>query len=63
MNIENTEKTFFKGKQPWSKIKDAVLKSYLPPYLKKIATLDRQIILIDAFAGPDRFEKKRKMVK
>jgi len=56
MNRENTEESFFKGKRPWSKIKDAVLKSYLPPYLKKVAKLRRPIILIDAFAGPGIFE-------
>jgi len=52
----STEDTFFKGKRPWSKIKDAVLKDYLPPYLKKVNKLGQRIILIDAFAGPGIFE-------
>ena len=55
----STEDTFFKGKCPWSKIKDAVLKDYLPPYLRKVAKLGRRIILIDAFAGPGIFESEK----
>ena len=51
-----TEATFFKGKRPWSKIKDRVLDQYLPRYVAKVATLQHPIILIDAFAGPGRFE-------
>jgi len=53
------EEDFFKGKRPWSKIKDAVLRGYLPPYLAKVAKLGHQIILIDAFAGPGIFEKEK----
>jgi three-Cys-motif partner protein len=48
---------FFQAKRPWSiRIKDRILASYLKPYLPKIARLGEQIILIDAFAGPGRFE-------
>jgi len=54
-----TEDEFFRGKRPWSKIKDAVLRDYLPPYLGKVAKLGQQIILIDAFAGPGIFEKEK----
>lgn len=54
-----TEDEFFIGKRPWSKIKDAVLRDYLPPYLGKVAKLGQQIILIDAFAGPGIFEKEK----
>jgi spore photoproduct lyase len=54
-----TESTFFKGKRPWSKIKDAVLKDYLPPYLQKVAKLGHRIILVDAFAGPGIFEDEQ----
>jgi len=50
------EESFFKGKRPWSKIKDQILGQYMPAYLAKVATLGRRIILIDAFAGPGRFE-------
>ncbi len=58
----NTENTFFEGKRPWSKIKDAVLRDYLPAYLSKVATLSqRRIILIDAFAGPGIFDNEEGM--
>jgi three-Cys-motif partner protein len=50
------ESSFFKGKRPWSKIKDRILGQYIPPYLSKVAKLGRRIILIDAFAGPGEFE-------
>lgn len=52
----STEKEFFKGKRPWSKIKDQILSKYMPPYLRKVAKLGKPIILIDAFAGPGKFE-------
>ncbi|MFH0797607.1 MAG: three-Cys-motif partner protein TcmP [Candidatus Omnitrophota bacterium] len=58
MALINTESTFFQGKRPWSKIKDSVLKDYLPPYLNKVAQLKQQIILVDAFAGPGIFENE-----
>ena len=50
------KRKFFKGKRPWSKIKDQILCQYMPPYLAKVAKLNRPIILIDAFAGPGKFE-------
>jgi three-Cys-motif partner protein len=51
-----SENNFFSGKRPWSRIKDQVLGNYMPPYLAKVAKLGRRIILVDAFAGPGRFE-------
>ncbi len=53
--LEDTEKSFFKGKRPWSRIKDRVLGSYLPPYLSKVVRLGRPILLVDCFAGPGKF--------
>ena len=53
---KSTEEEFFKGKRPWSKIKDQILQQYMPPYLSKVAKLQKPIILIDAFAGPGKFE-------
>ncbi len=53
---ESMEGGFFKGKRPWSKIKDRILGQYMPPYLAKVATIEKPIILIDAFAGPGKFE-------
>ena len=50
------EKTFFLGKRPWSKIKDQVLGSYMTPYLAKVSKLGRPILVVDAFAGPGKFE-------
>jgi len=58
MTSINTERTFFKGKRLWSKIKDSVLRDYLIPYLGKVARLGQRIILIDAFAGPGIFENE-----
>ncbi len=52
---ESMEAAFFKGKRPWSKIKDQILGQYMPPYLAKVARLGKPIILIDAFAGPAKF--------
>lgn len=48
--------SFFQGKRPWSKIKDRILGRYMPPYLSKIATLHKPILIIDAFAGPGKFD-------
>ncbi|MXZ73975.1 MAG: three-Cys-motif partner protein TcmP [Gemmatimonadetes bacterium] len=50
------ESTFFSGKRPWSKIKDQILSQYMPAYLSKVAKLGKPIILIDAFAGPAKFD-------
>lgn len=54
---QNTENSFFKGKRPWSRIKDKVLADYMAPYLAKVSKLGRPILLIDCFAGPGRFER------
>ena len=50
------EAEFFKGKRPWSKIKDKVIGDYLVPYLRKVSRLRRKIIIVDAFAGQGIFE-------
>lgn len=47
---------FFKGKRPWSVIKDNVLRDYMPAYLAKVGTLGRRILLVDGYAGPGIFE-------
>lgn len=57
MSISQSYKSdFFSGKRPWSLIKDEILKMYLPPYLKKVNTLNRGIIIVDGFAGPGIFD-------
>jgi three-Cys-motif partner protein len=50
------ESEFFKGKRPWSLIKDRILENYLTPYITKVAKLNKRIIFVDAFAGPGRFD-------
>ncbi len=56
MALKTTDSSFFSEKRSWSKIKDRVLGTYMVPYLSKVKTLQRPILLIDAFAGPGRFE-------
>lgn len=51
------EEDFFSSKRPWSGIKDAILGSYMSPYFAKLSRVpNRKILVIDAFAGPGRFE-------
>ena len=50
------DKSFFKSKRQWSKRKDTILECYLPPYLVKIATQKAPIFIVDAFAGPGKFD-------
>jgi three-Cys-motif partner protein len=54
--LSNETENFFEGKRPWSKVKDRILASYLTPYLSKVKNKGKEIILIDAFAGPGVFE-------
>jgi spore photoproduct lyase len=51
------EREFFKGKRPWSKIKDKVIGDYLVPYLNKVSKLPYKIVMVDAFAGRGIFEE------
>ncbi len=46
---------FFDEQKPWSRLKNRIVGSYMPPYLAKVARLRKRIILVDAFAGPGRF--------
>jgi three-Cys-motif partner protein len=47
---------FFRKKRRWSRYKDLILDYYLEPYLAKVATLGRPILIADCFAGPGRFD-------
>lgn len=47
---------FFAHKREWSKRKDQILGYYLTPYLPKIATQRRPILVVDGFAGPGEFD-------
>ena len=53
--MSRTDK-FFKKKQAWSKIKDAVLGTYLEPYLSKLSRFGAPIRIADCFAGKGRFD-------
>ena len=47
---------FFQSKKPWSPYKDMVLAYYLTPYLSKVCSLGKPVMVVDCFAGPGRFE-------
>ncbi len=47
---------FFQSKKPWSPYKDMILSYYLTPYLPKVCSLGKPVVVIDCFAGPGRFE-------
>lgn len=47
---------FFIAKRRWSVRKDDILGNYLAPYLSKVGTLKKPIVLIDGFAGKGRFD-------
>ncbi len=50
------DSSFFSAKRPWSERKDLFLKCYLKPYLWKVATQKKPILLVDGFAGPGQFD-------
>lgn len=54
-----TVKGFFEQKREWSRVKDRILSTYFPPYLQKLAILNRPLVLIDAFAGPGTFGSRK----
>ncbi len=51
-----SESDFFKGKRPWSRIKDKVIGNYLVPYLNKVSKLPYKIVMVDAFTGQGIYE-------
>ncbi len=50
------DESFFHSKHEWSRRKDLVLSEYLKPYLPKIASQKKPILIVDGFAGPGRFD-------
>ncbi len=48
--------SFFNKKREWSKRKDLILQYYLKPYIAKVSTLRRPILLVDGFAGPGEYD-------
>ena len=53
--MSEADEDFFAGKRSWSIIKDQVLGSYMSPYIAKVSSLGRPILLIDGYAGPGVF--------
>jgi three-Cys-motif partner protein len=49
-------KNFFKEKKHWSLIKDRILDYYLTPYIAKIITTGKPLIIFDCFAGKGKFD-------
>jgi len=49
-------KDFFSHKREWSKYKDMILGYYLTPYLPKVCSIGRPVIVVDCFAGAGRFD-------
>ena len=49
-------KNFFKSKKGWSRQKDGIFDCYLLPYIAKILTTHRPLVIIDCFAGKGRFD-------
>jgi len=47
---------FFQSKKPWSPYKDMILAYYLTPYLSKVCSLGKPVVVVDCFAGPGCFE-------
>ncbi len=56
MSGHKADSKFFANKRQWSKRKDVVLEYYLAPYLPKIFTQRKPVLIVDGFAGPGRFE-------
>jgi three-Cys-motif partner protein len=47
---------FFEKKRDWSKYKDFILGYYLEPYVPKVNTLKKPILVLDCFAGRGEFK-------
>lgn len=50
------DSSFFRSKRPWSRYKDFLLQSYIDPYIPKVASQKRPIVIVDCFAGRGRFD-------
>ncbi|MHB8157293.1 MAG: hypothetical protein ACYDEQ_07875, partial [Desulfocucumaceae bacterium] len=47
---------FFIAKRGWSLLKDRVVDYYLEPYIAKILTTGRPLVIVDCFAGKGKFD-------
>ena len=54
--MSKDNKHFFKVKNNWSKIKDKLLRGYLPQYFQKILKTGKPVFYVDCFAGKGKFE-------
>ena len=54
--MSKNQKSFFEKLQPWSKIKNDLLSTYLVPYFAKISSTGRNTFYVDCFAGQGRFD-------
>ena len=55
MNEESAVE-FFTEKREWSKYKDLILDYYLKPYLAKVLTVGKKVVIVDCCAGPGKFD-------
>ena len=53
--MSKDNKDFFQEKKEWSRTKDALLGSYLKPYLAKILSSGHPLVYIDSFAGAGKY--------
>lgn len=53
--MSKDNKDFFQEKKEWSRTKDALLGSYLKPYLAKILSAGHPLVYIDSFAGAGKY--------
>lgn len=54
--MSKNQKNFFDKLQPWSKIKNDLLSTYLAPYFSKITNTRRDTFYVDCFAGQGKFD-------
>lgn len=54
--MSKNQRNFFEKLQPWSKIKNDLLSTYLVPYFSKISNTRRKTFYVDCFAGQGRFD-------
>jgi three-Cys-motif partner protein len=47
---------FFKAKKEWSLFKDKILDYYLSPYIPKILSTGKPLVIFDCFAGKGKFD-------
>ena len=54
--MSKNNNNFFSHKNDWSRIKDNILKGYLPAYFQKLLTSKKPIFYVDCFAGKGKFD-------